>query len=414
MLAELTYRVRGALPGLSRLLASWKLSVVLMVTAATYTAHLSVFARKSPAEVIHNIAALAPFWVVYALLLVNTGWCLWRRWPLLKHDVALAPVLANAAPSWEQPFPLADPAQARALLEARGYVAREAEGGAAWGVRHRWSAVGTWLFHGSFFVLAAGFVTTLAFREEFRVVVAVGEDYVGAEGQVLGREGSPLVTLGMPSVRFTHERLEPEFWRDQLLFTKLESVLALEGGERVETAINRPVWLGGATVIRLSGFGYAPRVVISSEKSGVLEDSFRRMNLFPPGQRDFVRPERLPHRFYLRLFPDLEVTDGVPSSKTLALVNPGLAVRAVRGRLELGEKLLRLDEPFAVEGFEFKVPELRYWGEFRLLRDPGAPVLGLALVMGLLGLALKLRGRREEVRWEPEGGGVLRGYGGSA
>lgn len=410
-----SFWLRGALPAASRLLASWKLSVVLMLTAATYNAHLSFFARKSPSQVIQNMAALAPFWGVYTLLLLNTAWCLWLRWPTLRRDVALSPLLAAASPSWEVPAPFADAAQAQRELARLGYRARLAEGGAAWGLRHRWSAVGTYLFHGAFFVLAAGFITTLAFREEFRVVVAVGEEFVGAPEQVLSREGSALVTMGPPQTRFTHERLLPEFWEDQLLFTRLESTLTLEGGAQVETAINRPVWLGGATFVRLSGFGYAPRFELRSAQGAIVEESFIKLNVFPPGQQDTFRPGRLPHRFYLQLYPDLVEVDGAPASKTFALVRPGILVHGVRGKIDLGEQLLRGPaEPFAFEGFELRFPEIRYWGEFRILHDPGAPVLALGLLMALVGLAMKLRGRRQEVRWEPEAGGLLRGYGGEA
>ena len=418
MWARASYLLRGALPGAGRLLASWKLSVVLMVTAAAYYAHLAVFARASPAEVIQNIAALAPFWGIYALLLLNTGWCLWLRLPLLRRELSVSPPSPGQVSSWELPAVFADLERARAGLRRLGFVVRPAADGGLWGLKHRWSGLGTYLFHGSFFVVAAGFVTTLAFREEYRVVAAVGEDFVGAPDQVLSREGSPLITRGPPEVRFNHERLEPAFWGDQLLFTQLRSTLRFEGEQRAQTQINRPLWLGFGTFLRLSGFGYAPRFELRSSAGKVLESSFKKLAIFPPGQRDSFRPERYPHRFYLQLYPDLVEEEGQPTSRTLNLVNPGFQVHALRGRVDLGEKLLHGgEEAFVFESLELRFPEVRYWGEFKILRDPGAPILGLGFLMALAGLGIKLRGRRADVCWRSgEGGafGVLRGFGGEA
>ena len=59
-------------------------------------------------------------------------------------------------------------------------------------------------------------------------------------------------------------------------------------------------------------------------------------------------------------------------------------------------------EPFEVEGLVLRVPQIDYWGEFTVLEDPGAPVLFLGCLIGLLGLSFKLPGRRAEVFWSPE------------
>lgn len=415
MRARASWLLRGALPAAGRLLASWKLSVVLMVTAAFYYAQLAVFARASPSEVVQNIAALVPFWGLYALLLLNTGWCLWLRLPLLRRELSLVPPAPGQVSTWELPAAFTDEEGARVGLQRLGFVVRPAADGGLWGLKHRWAGLGTYLFHGSFFVVAAGFITTLAFREEYRIIAAVGEDFVGAPEQVVSREGSPVVTRGPPQLTFNHERLEPAFWGDQLLFTQLSSTLRFPDGSRAQTQINRPLWLGFGTFLRLSGFGYAPRFELKSTAGKVLESHFLKLNVFPPGQRDSFRPERYPHRFYLQLYPDLVEEEGQPSSRTLNLVKPGFMVRALRGRVDLGEKLLHGgDEAFVFEALELRFPEVRYWGEFRILRDPGAPVLGFGFLMALAGLGLKLRGRRVDVTWRPGEGGVVRGYGGEA
>ena len=76
---RILYPLRRRTPKLGRLLGSWKLSVVLMVVAAFYYGLLAVWAALSPPDVVQRIASLIPFWLTYALLLINTGVCLWRR-----------------------------------------------------------------------------------------------------------------------------------------------------------------------------------------------------------------------------------------------------------------------------------------------------------------------------------------------
>ena len=395
------------------MLASWKLSVVLMVTGALYYAFLAIWARSSPPPVVQNIAGLLPYWAVYALLLLNTGFCLWKRLAILRRELRDEPLVLATPPAWEVAVspPPGKEAVAR-LLRRLGYKVREQQEGRLWGLRGRWSALGTFLFHGAFYLLALGLLTTMLFREEHKLITAVGEEFTGAPGQVVGREGSPLLTSGPPRLAFTVEEIAPEFWRDQLLFTSLAASLRLPGGERVTTHINRPLWFGWGTFLRLSGFGYAPRYELLDRRGQVLESTFLKLNVFPPGQRDSFRAEKFPHRAYLELYPDLAFEEGLPFSKTMNLVHPGFHVRVVRGKVDLGQRVLKAGEDFEFEGLKLRFPEVRYWGEFRLVRDPGAPLLFLGFLVGLFGLGLKLRGKRAEVEWLP--GGVLRGWGGEA
>ena len=70
-------------------------------------------------------------------------------------------------------------------------------------------------------------------------------------------------------------------------------------------------------------------------------------------------------------------------------------------RLDLGGALLRADDGFEFEGLTLLFPEIRYWGEFSIVHDPGAPVLLLGYLVGMAGLLLKLRGGRSDAEWRP-------------
>jgi len=318
-----------------------------MVLAALYYLFLAIWARSSPPHVVQNIASMSPFWLVYGLLLINTAVCLWRRIPLLRRELA----------------------------------------------SRQFGAAGSFLFHGAFFLLAAGFALSMLTRQEARAWAAVGEEFASAPDQFLSRSSPAPLAAGLPDLAFRVERILPEFWQDQFLFTALEADLVLPGGKQATTRINRPLWLGLSTFLRLSGFGYAPRYELVDREGRVIDSAFIKLNVFPPGQRDYFRLPDYPHRFYLEVYPDLVVEDGVPATRTLNLAEPGTMLQVFRGRVELGSALLRVGEGFEFEGLTLRIPEIRYWGEFSIVRDTGVPLLFLGYAAGLVGLVLKLWGR---------------------
>ncbi len=334
MWTRFIFALRGALPWINRTLASWKLSVVLMLLAALYYALLAIWSTTSPSHVVQSIAGLVPYWAVYILLLLNTGFCLYQRIPALIR-------------------------QPRAML-------------------------GSFVFHLAFFVVAIGFMTTLVARRESKVWVAEGEDFIGSDEQYLA------APVAGRELRFKVEKITPEFWRDQLLFTQLAAELRMADGSVATTRINRPLWLGPATFLRLSGFGYAPRWELLDERGRSIDSAFSKLNVFPPGQRDQIRIPDYPHRIQVEVYPDHVLEDGAVLNRSNNLVNPGVVVEVSRGKLRLGEALLAPGKGYSFEGLTLHFPEIRYWGEFTVLVDPGAPVIFVGFALGLIGLVIRL------------------------
>jgi len=414
MWAELQRRLRRLSPDLARWLASWKLSVVLMTLAALYHAFLAIWGYASPPDVVRNIASLAVFQIIYALLLVNTGFCLWRRLPSLLQSLAPEPLFVQRPALWQTrvAWP-SDPGAVRRALRRLGYRTHTLADGEIAGVKGRWAALGTLLFHAAFFVLALGFFLSAAMRTEAQLWGAVGEPVTGAPEQVLSVTAPRAWSLGLERPAFRVDDIRVAFWRDQMLFTTLEASLTLDDGGPATTRINRPLWLGWATFLRLTGVGYALRYELRDATGALAQTSFVKLNVFPPGQRDFFRLEGYPHRIYVQVYPDLVVDADGPTTHTMNLERPGIAVRVYRGKLEVASAVLRPGEPLAFEGLVLRVPEIRYWGKLALLSDPGVPWVVLALLLGLVGLLVRLAGARAEVSWSARGAapGTLRGWG---
>lgn len=323
-------RLRASLTEPRALLGSWKLSVVLMVGASVFYLLLAVYSWTVPTHVVSSIASLSLYWLVWSLLLVNTFVCIWNRW--------------------------------RAI---------------------RWHSI---LFHGSFFLVFTGVLLSLGSREEAKVWVAAGEKFTGEEGQFISRAGA------VTPPPFTALSITPEFWRDQLLFTKLEADLDF-GGERKTTRINRPLWVAPASFLRLSGFGFAPRYEIVDRDGRVLESAFAKLNVFPSGQRDFLIPEKFPYRVYLEVHPDADLTPEGIVNRTQNLAKPLLVASVFRGHLAIASAPLRLGETLDLEGVAIRFPEVGLWGELTLVRDLGVPVILLGFVVALAGVVMKVAGR---------------------
>lgn len=411
------HALRAAAVEPGRWLGSWRLSIALMVTAALYDAFLAIWATSSPPHVVANIAGLVPFWAVYALLLANTAVCLWRRLPALKTQLANRPVLVVKRADWEMPTGASlDWERARQLVRRSRFrpVLDEPERLVA--LSRRWAPLGTFLFHGAFFLVAAGFLLSMATRQESTVWVAVGEEFEGQPGQFLSRAAPRALAFGAPTppgLRFEVTDIRPSFWEDQLMFTRLEADLAFPDGAAT-TRINRPLWIGPASFLRLSGFGYAPRYELRDRNGRVLSSAFVKLNLFPPGQSDYFRVASLPHRFRVEILPDLGFDDGTPVTRSLNLVHPGVEVRVSRGKLEVARGVLAQGDSLSFEGLRLGFPEVRTWGELSIVRDPGIPVLFAGYLLGLVGLALRVRGPRAELEWASTGDGRetrVRGWG---
>jgi cytochrome c biogenesis protein ResB len=403
-------------------LGSWRLSVVLMVAATLYYLFLAIWAGSTPAVTVQSIARLTPFWIVYLLLLVNTAVCLWRRLPALLREISSERMTGSRAADWRLDLRQEldrdlEWEEVRKMTRLLGYRQIEGVDGVLEGVRRRWTGFGTYLFHGAFFVVALGFGLTMVARQEATIWVSEGEFFEGLGEQFLSQSTPRLLASGLSPVTFEVRSIEPEFWRDQMLFTRLEAALEFADGSQGTTKINRPLWLGWKTFLRLSGFGYAPRYELADRQGFVLDSAFIKLNVFPPGQTDYFRLPSYPHRIYQSILPDAEWTDAGVVNASLNLENPAIDVEVTRGKLRLGRRIVRLGESYEIEGLLLTFPEIRYWGEFTIVSDPGAPVLFLGYLVGLVGLVFKLLGPRQELRWvarsSGEWVGVVEGWGGT-
>ena len=196
-----------------------------------------------------------------------------------------------------------EPAEVTSLLRRLGYRPADGEEDSPGGIRRRWTALGTYLFHGAFFLVALGFLLTLAMRQEATVWVAVGEEYTGDPGQLLSQSPPKPLAAGVPLTGFRVDDIRPSSGATSCCSPPWRPISSLPPAvvpppastDRCGSA-GRPFCDSRALATR--------RATSSADAYGrVLDSSFVKLNLFPPGQRDYFSPPDYPHRIYLEVFP---------------------------------------------------------------------------------------------------------------
>lgn len=366
-------------------LSSWQLSVALTVSGALYYVFLAIWAAKSPPHVVRNIASLLPFLLFYVLLLVNTFLCIARRWSTLVSHMWHRPLLLLQKPDWERSVD---------SLPASGKW-MDVDGGHLLAVRNRFAPLGTILLHGALFFLATGLLLTLFSRYEAKFYAARGEK-LDVQQDTFYRTSAPVpLTTGFSPMSFDAQDVRAIFWRDELLFTHLEADISVDG--RVSRAtINSPVFLSPATSIRVSSFGYALAYMLVAGGEP-LEEAAVKLQIFPPGQRDFFTSRHFPHKFYVQFFPDWMEEDGQNISRSMNLNNPRVVVSIYRQKVFLGESILQFGEPATFEGISLAFLQAIPMAEFTMTRDLGLPWTVVSFLLILAGLMIRLPGKRGEM-----------------
>lgn len=391
-----------------RALRSPECSVLLMATGILYVGMLAVWGTASPLKVVRNISRLFPFKALYAVLLLNLVLCMAHRLPAtLKRCQRTRPPAGlgdlgryrtrAVTVGRQNPSVLADLARA---LERRGYrVSLDAGGRAFAALRGRFAPLGDLAFHLAFILILIGAFVTAYTRFTGDVVIAEGQTFWGERGDYLRFQPREDFSRRAPRLSFAVEEIGAAFYRDELFFTDLYARVRYPANSpagRATVRLSQPLRLGGA-MVNLVGYGFAPVYVLRGPDGRELDSAVVNLNVFPPGVEDSFRLPGLPHQVYVTVFPDPVLTDRIPRSRSNNLRNPMLRLRVYRHKVRVYEGVVPLGSSVSFDGLRLEFPELRRSGQVRVLRDPGAPWVFAAFLMGIAGLAFRLLWHRREV-----------------
>ncbi len=415
MTSQKTWRTLWAFAG------SRNFSVFVLVMSITYVLILAVFRIVFGVEErwLYIVADLLPYKVLYALFFLNLilfgiGWvpAVIRRCKLPELDERAEHPgrLDHATQVPDAGFRVEDLKQ---YLRRRGYRVRGAQRGRApaedaprpgnvfYASRGRYSRIGNLLFHAGFLLLLVGAVSNAVYRFEGTAFLTEGSAFTGAKKEYRTTAGSS--TAALPEVDFDVEKISAEFWEGRMFFTRLEGQILHRGGRDI-AKLSAAARVGNAAVT-IAGYGYAPMLQLKNKDGVITAKATVKLNIFNPGSEDHFYVPGYPHKIFVSFFPDHAELNGKLVNKSMNPVNPAYFLRIVRGRLPVYSGLLKPGEWADFDGLSISFPSFVKSAEFRVVRNPGNPLLWAAFIVMGLGLAWRLLWyRKEVVLWQDEAG----------
>ncbi|HWJ02455.1 MAG TPA: cytochrome c biogenesis protein ResB [Verrucomicrobiae bacterium] len=287
-------------------------------------------------------------------------------------------------------------------LRRNGYrvLPKERPDNFLYGVKGQSSRWGTLLFHLSLFAIIIGVFISINNSFYGETIVTEGQTFSAQEDPytVPAEEELQKLRGRLPDLSFQLQRVSPVFWEDKLLFTNLEAEVVYPEGTTESYAtvkLNSPMFHRG-TFLELAGFGYSPYFILKNQQGNTLYESYVNLGIFPSGNEDYFQVPGLPYEIHVLVWSDYYSADGNPGTKSYNLSNPLYTVYILKDK----DPMPKPDEPQSPEnkelvikgnykpgeainfaGYTLTFPDIRYYGQFRIIYDPG-----LILVFGGFGL----------------------------
>jgi hypothetical protein len=356
-----------------------------------------------------TIRAIAEDWLAFRAVYVAVGLttvvCAWTR---MARDMRRAQRTDVTHPA---PTPDAERIQGLDLdgvdssLRARRYAVTRSDG-SLYAVRNRYSLLGGSIFHFGIVLLGVSLVAHLLTVDSTTLRVT--------EGQSVG-EAAAASGVVVPSAfrYFTLESIQPQYFEDVLLFTKLEARLSAADGSSRVFSLSQPYWIGPTTLASISDFNLAPHIETTAP-DGTVQEYVVAMNLSPPGAEDAVAMPDVPFEMSLIAFPDHGVVDGRDVSLSYNIREPAFLVAVKEpGRTGslVARELVGIGEPIEADGYAIRISGLSRYGTFRVTTAPALPFMALSFLVMTVGVSWRLLLRRHSVMaWADSDGVVVDGW----
>jgi len=351
-----------------------------------------------------TIRAIAEDWLAFRAVYVAVGLttvvCAWTR---MARDMRRAQRTGVAHPA---PTPDAERVEGmdldgvEATLKMRRYAVTRSDG-SLYAARHRYSLLGGSIFHFGIVLLGVSLVAHLLTVDSTTLRVTEGQS-VGEAAAVAG------VTVPSAFRYFTLESIEPQYFEDVLLFTKLEARLSAADGSSRSFSLSQPHWIGPTTFASISDYNLAPHIETTGP-DGTAQEYVVAMNLSPPGAEDTVEVPGVPLEMSVIAYPDHGVVDGRDVSLSYNIIEPAflVAVKELgRTGLLVARELVRVGEPIEVGGYTIRISGLSRYGTFRVTSAPALPFMALGFLVMTAGVLWRLVLRKHSVMVWADSDGV--------
>lgn len=257
--------------------------------------------------------------------------------------------------------------------------------------------VGFVVLHLSLLILLTGGFLSTAVRMAGYIVLT--------EGQGLREEHRSYVRLAKGPLRREQHRgfiirlnkVQVEYERKYYPVAITSNIDILDNRKKMAEAaikVNHPFTYRGITYTQ-DQTGFSPRLIIREKAGGrLLLDSFIALKTFRKGKereyRDFLPLPFFKHRVIVTLYPSFSRIDGRVQKNGEQPANPLLLIEMEE---KPGQVLYKGDVPLkgstTVGDYSFTFAGLRRWSAFKVVQDPGYPIVLMGLWLGIGAILLR-------------------------
>ena len=246
----------------------------------------------------------------------------------------------------------------------------------------------------TFFI--GGFMTsTLKLNAD--IVITEGETFVDHPSSYSRFAKGPLRPKTQKDFILLLKSVQVDYEKDKYKAGVTSSLEVYEKNKKIADAVikaNQPFSYKDMT-FTINGAGFSPRVAIyENESNAFLFESYVTLRtLISEKGNTYDNQLLLPflkNQTFVTLYPDHKADFGKVVKTSEVPNNPILIIeqKDENGNVLLKEHL-PLGEKVVVDDVTFVFKELKQWASFKVIADPGYPVICAALVLGLLALAIK-------------------------
>ncbi len=256
---------------------------------------------------------------------------------------------------------------------------------------------GFYLLHISLVLLfTGGFFSTAAKLDGF-IVLTEGQSFTENHNGYLRLVEGPLRPERHKEFVVILTNVKTKYEKNQYLIDTASSLTFLSEKKKATERIikvNKPFTYKGLS-FTLHETGFSPRLMITEKKSGKrLVDSFVALKTFQKETgrqyRDFLPLPFLGHRIIVTLYPCYFQENGEIIKAGEEPDNPILIVEVEdeSGKI-IDKKYLSQTETVSLDKYSLAFTDLRRWAAFKVIQDPGYPIIYFSLILGIITLILR-------------------------
>ncbi|MFC2072907.1 cytochrome c biogenesis protein ResB [Chloroflexota bacterium] len=327
------------------------------------------------------------FLTAVALLLLNTLACSITRISNLLNkanrederlDIAQVARLKNRAELQTQ-RPLTEVISAvTATLHRCGYrvATRSGVESHLFGEKGKLGEWGSIVFHLSFLVILLGILYSGVTR------------YVGS---IVITEGQTVTEQHQEGFQIRLDKFQATYHEGRTGTDYVAHLTVLDEGyvvKKEQVRVNQPLTYQGTTFL-LERYGFSPRFVLRDAAGEELFNSFVNLRMLPLDSEDSFTIPETEFVVWVKFYPDMIMDEGKMTTDSLLPNNPVMSLIVSSDEKTLFTGPLALDDSAKFENVSLSFVDLRYWTQYRVVKDAGQALIFSGFWLSVTGLVVR-------------------------